>query len=86
MLIPHDKTKNGVVIEVKRINKQKDGETTEEFHNCINVELEKALSQINRNKYYNELIINNIQENNIIKLPIVFAGKEPFVNTITGQN
>ena len=77
ILIPHIKTKNGVVIELKQIDKRGEKETDDEFHKKINNKLTEALNQIERNKYYKELIAHKIE--NIIKLPIVFAGKEPFI-------
>jgi len=79
MLIPHDKTKTGVVIEIKQIKKQQENESKSDFTERINKQIETAKSQINRNKYYKELIDNKISEENIIKVPIVFAGKEPFI-------
>ena len=85
MLIPHDKSKNGVVIEIKSIEKLKDNEKKIEFTQRINNEIEKALSQIDKNEYYKELIINKVKPENIIKLAIVFAGKEPYINTITNK-
>ena len=82
MLIPHDKRKNGVVIEIKQIEKQKEDENNDEFTNRIDNELKSALAQINRNKYYKELIDNKISTNKIIKVSIVFAGKEPYITVI----
>jgi len=86
MLIPHDKTKNGVVIEIKQIEKQKDKEINTDFINRINKTIEIALSQIDKNKYYKELIDNKIKPKNIIKIPIVFAGKEPYITLIKKEN
>ena len=34
---------------------------------------------LDENKYYKELIDNNIKMNKIIKVPLVFTGKEPFI-------
>jgi len=79
MLIPHDKSKNGVVIEIKQIEKQQKVEEIYEFSLRINKEIETATNQINKNKYYKELIDNKIEEDKIIKVPIVFAGKEPYI-------
>ncbi len=79
MLIPHDKTKNGVVIEIKSIEKQKETEDNEKFIKRIDKEIESALNQIERNKYYKELLANKIPLEQIIKVPIVFAGKEPYI-------
>ncbi len=82
MLIPHDKAKNGVIIEIKQIEQQKGKESDKEFYERINKTLKHALNQIDKNKYYNELIDNKISPQNIIKIPIVFAGKEPFISLI----
>ena len=78
LLIPYDKTKNGVVIEIKQIVKN-EKEQDKSFTKRINTKIKEALYQIDKNKYYTELIENGIKPENIIKLPIVFAGKEPFV-------
>ena len=82
MLIPHDKTKNGVVIEIKQILKQQENENNIDFVKRINKQIETAKNQITRNKYCKELIDNKISEENIVKVPIVFAGKEPYVTQI----
>ncbi len=82
MLIPKEiNGNNGVVIEIKRVKKREENETDEKFHNRINKELKDAETQINKNQYYKELIDMGIQEENIVKTAIVFAGKEPFVNS-----
>jgi len=82
MLIPHDKSKNGVVIEIKQIEKQKDNESDSHFAKRINEMIERALAQIDKNQYYKELIENKIRIENIIKIPIVFAGKEPYITLL----
>ncbi len=82
MVIPHDKTKRGVVIEIKRIDKQKENESKVNFYLKINKKIEEAKNQIDRNRYYKELIDNGISKENIVKAVIVFAGKEPFVNKL----
>jgi len=86
MLIPHDKTKNGVIIELKQIENQKDKETNTDFINRINKEIKLAKNQIERNKYHKELIDNRIELKNIIKIPIVFAGKEPYITLLKKEN
>ncbi len=83
MLIPYDKTRNGIVIEIKSIEKQSETEKREDFINRVNKEIDKALTQIETNKYYSELIDNNIKTANIIKTAVIFAGKEPYINPIT---
>ncbi len=55
------------------------------FHKRINDEIETALAQIDRNKYYKELIINEIKPEHIIKIPIVFAGKEPYITKVKSE-
>ena len=82
MLIPHDKSKNGVVIEIKQIDNLKENENDADFVKRINEMINLASSQIDRNKYYKELINSKVDEANIIKIPIVFAGKEPFITQI----
>ena len=79
MLIPHDKSKNGVVIEIKQIEKQRKKENDNDFIKRINTQIKIAVNQIDRNRYYKELIDNKIEIARIIKIPIVFAGKEPYI-------
>ena len=83
MLIPHDKTKNGVIMEIKQIEKQKENEEDKKFRERINNKIENALTQIERNEYYSELIVNKIKPENIIKLAIVFVGKKPYINKLS---
>ncbi|MEA2043375.1 MAG: PD-(D/E)XK nuclease domain-containing protein, partial [Bacteroidota bacterium] len=94
MLIPHNtstslstgKSRNGVVIEIKQIQKQQEKENNEDFNKRINKELKFATNQIDRNKYYKELIDNRVDETNIIKVPIVFVGKEPYITLIEKEH
>ncbi len=86
MLVPHDKTKNGVVIEIKQIKKQKKTEDESKFHQRINDQIKLAANQIDRNRYYKELIEYKIPKKNIVKVPIVFAGKEPYMINIEIEN
>ena len=79
MLIPHDKSKNGVVMEIKRAKKQQPNESDEDFVNRINKHLEQARQQIDKNRYYKELVDYGIPQKNIVKVPVVFVGKEPYV-------
>jgi hypothetical protein len=76
MLIPHDKNNYGIVIEIKQITRN-DNETDSSFSDRIDNKIKDAINQIDKNKYYKELTDNKISK--IIKLPIVFAGKEPFI-------
>ncbi|MCF8370272.1 MAG: PD-(D/E)XK nuclease domain-containing protein [Bacteroidales bacterium] len=79
MLVPHDKSKNGVVIEIKQTEKQKQKESDTEFATRINQAIGNARSQIDQNKYCNELLENKMEPENIVKVAIVFAGKEPYL-------
>ncbi len=79
LMIPHDKSRYGVVIEIKTIDKQKPHESGTSFHQRVQAELAEALEQIERNRYHAELLSHKIAPERILKLPIVFAGKQPFV-------
>ena len=79
LLIPHDQSKFGIVIEIKQITREK-GEKEGNFAKRINNKIIEAKAQIENNKYFKELEDHQIR--NIIKLPIVFAGKEPFISLI----
>ena len=82
MLIPHDKTKYGIVIEIKQTEKQQNTEEKNDFFLRVNKQIKAATNQIEKNKYYKELIDNKIDSERIIKVPIVFAGKEPFITIV----
>ncbi len=82
ILIPHDKNRNGVVIEIKSIKKRENSEQEKDFIKRVNNEIKTALNQIDKNRYYTELIENKIKPDNIIKLAIVFAGKEPYIKSV----
>ncbi len=85
MLIPLDKTAKGIVMEIKSIDKQKETEKKEDFINRINKAINKALIQIETNKYYSELLENKIKNENITKIAVIFAGKEPYITPITKE-
>ncbi|MCB1192616.1 MAG: AAA family ATPase [Leptospiraceae bacterium] len=74
MLIPHDKSKNGVVIEIKRIKKKRGQKVAQER---IQDKLKSALNQIEENEYFKELVEHKVS--NIIKVPIVFVGKRAYL-------
>ncbi len=86
MLMPKDKTKNGIIIETKRLEARKPKEKDLDFQNRINKEIKSAKNQIEQNKYYQDLIDFGVKEENIVKVPIVFAGKEPYVNELKIKN
>ncbi len=79
MLIPNDKTAYGIVIEIKSVEKRKPKESDSKFTDRINKSIDEALQQIETNKYYSEILENGIKPEKIIKLAIVFAGKEPYI-------
>ncbi|MEA3444241.1 MAG: AAA family ATPase, partial [Bacteroidota bacterium] len=80
LLRPFDITKNGIVIEIKTIEDRKKDEGKQEFHNRINKAINEAKNQIETKEYEKELIDNKIK--NIIKLPIIFAGKRAHIFTV----
>jgi len=84
LLIPHDKNRYGIVMELKQIPKQKKTEKKDVFKKRINDKIEEAQNQIEQNLYYKELIDNQITK--IIKLPVVFVGKEPYILPLKIQN
>jgi len=77
MLRPFNVTKNGIVIEIKTIEDRKEDEGEVDFHKRLNHAIKKVEHQMEAKGYEKELIDNKIK--NIIKLPIVFAGKQPHV-------
>ena len=85
MLIPRGTApmQNGVVIEIKSTEKQKENETAENFGQRINREIDHALQQIEQKRYYKELIDHKIKPEKILRIPIVFAGKEPYINKLS---
>ena len=76
LLVPHDKAKYGVVIEIKQISKGK-RESQKSFTKRINDTIQLAANQIDQNQYYKELLDYGVER--IVQLPIVFAGKEPYI-------
>ena len=85
MLIPYDKKRNGILIEIKSVEKQQENEDNGNFTKRINNEIDSALNQIDKNKYYTELLANKIKPENIVKIAIVFAGKVPYINKLVEQ-
>jgi len=79
LLIPNDKKKYGIVIEIKQLKRIR-AEKKENLIKRINIKIQEAKIQIDENKYFKELIDNKVD--NIIKLPIIFAGKEPYITLI----
>jgi hypothetical protein len=82
-LIPHDKSKFGVVIEIKQMGRD-EKDDRDAFHKKINDKLLEAQNQIDKNKYYMELVDHQVSK--IIKLPIVFVGKIPYITPVKNIN
>lgn len=80
LLRPFDISKNGIVIEIKTIDSRKKSEEKKDFEIRINNAIANAGMQIETKEYDKELKDNKIE--NIIKLPIVFVGKKPYVRSI----
>jgi len=76
MLIPYDKENYGIVIEIKQLP-MVNNETEDDLRVRVTNKIKEAKQQIEDNKYYKELVANRIEK--IIKLPIVFLGKEPYI-------
>ena len=82
VLIPHNKNNNGIIIEIKHIENQQKNETYDKFIKRINGKIDEALEQIQRKKYYKELLSHKVELDKIIRVPIVFAGKEPYITKL----
>ncbi len=82
MLIPYDKTQNGIVIEFKTIVKQAENESDKSLKIRVNKELDLALNQIENKKYFKELLEHKIKPENILKVSIVFVGKMPYITKL----
>jgi len=82
ILIPRNPVNKGVVIEIKKVDGQSGNENYTSFAKRINNEIENALQQIERKKYYSELLSHKIELDKIIRVAIVFAGKEPYVTKL----
>ena len=70
LMLPKDKTKYRVVIEIKAMHKKASKKQ-------INANLDEALNQIEKNEYYRELIAHQIEKR--IEIAIVFVGKRLFL-------
>ena len=77
MLLPDDKTKYGIIIEIKTLEK-------DAAQKRIDNKLDEALNQIEQNEYYKELIDHKIEKR--IELALVFAGKNVFLKSETKTN
>jgi len=71
LLLPRNNKDYGVIIEIKQLKK-------EATPARIQTELSKALGQITKNKYYEELVAHKVQ--NRIEMAMVFVGKEVYLD------
>ncbi len=79
VLIPRNSNKNGIIIEIKQIENQQENEKHTDFIDRINDKIDEAIEQIERKQYYKTLLAHRIELEKIKRVPIVFAGKEPYV-------
>jgi len=79
VLIPRNSKDNGIIIEIKQIKNQQENEDITDFTDRINNKIDEALEQIERKKYYKTLLTHKIGLDKIKRVPIVFAGKEPYI-------
>jgi hypothetical protein len=82
VLIPRNIKHNGIIIEIKQIENQQETEKNKVFIDRINNKINEALEQIERKKYYKTLLAHRIELDKIIRVPIVFAGKEPYITKL----
>ncbi|MCO6487654.1 MAG: AAA family ATPase [Phaeodactylibacter sp.] len=71
LLLPHDRSQYGVVMEIKQLKKDASEEQ-------IRQQLREALGQITNNQYSGELLAHKIDKR--IEMAIVFVGKEVFID------
>ena len=79
MLVPREEGFKGIVIEIKRTDRQGDNESDEAFRARIEQLLEEGMNQLERREYYKELLNKGLNDSDIVKVVIVFAGKTPYV-------
>ncbi|MCO6487102.1 MAG: AAA family ATPase [Phaeodactylibacter sp.] len=72
LLLPRDRSRYGVVMEIKQLKKDASEEE-------IQQQLREALGQITGNRYYRELLDHKVE--NRIEMAIVFVGKEVYIRT-----
>ncbi len=85
VLIPRNIKNNGIIIEIKQTNNKGETETSEKFTKRINDKIDEALEQIERKQYYKTLLTHRIELDKIIRVPIVFVGKEPYITKLNGK-
>ncbi len=79
LLVPREQGFKGIVIEIKRTDRQGDKESDEEFNERVEKLLREGLEQLERREYYKGLVSKGLSDNEIVKVVIVFAGKTPYV-------
>lgn len=76
MIMPFDKSRVGILMEIKQVARNKN-EKQASFNERINKTLREARAQMELKKYYQELVSHQITT--IVKVPLVFAEKVPYV-------
>ncbi|MEM0991881.1 MAG: AAA family ATPase [Bacteroidota bacterium] len=71
LLLPKDKSRYGIIMELKQIQKKAATEAQ------IETALAAALAQIQNNQYYSELLAQDIAER--LEIAVVFVGKEAYL-------
>ncbi len=82
ILIPRNTKNSGIIIEIKHIENQQETEKQKDFINRVNNKIDEALEQIERKKYYKTLLAHRIELEKIKRVPIIFAGKEPYITKL----
>ena len=82
VLIPRNVDSNGIIIEIKQIENQQENEKNNDFIDRVNNKIDEALEQIERKKYHKILLAHRIELDKIKRVPIVFAGKEPYITKL----
>ncbi len=85
VLIPRNTENYGIIIEIKHIENQQETENKKDFIDRINNKIDEALEQIERKKYYKTLLAHKIELDKIKRVPIIFAGKEPYITKLPAR-
>jgi hypothetical protein len=76
VLIPRDKSKTGVVMEIKQLERKSE-ESDSKLKSRVKRSLNTARKQIEKNRYSQELIDHGVKT--ILSVPIVFVGKQAYL-------
>ncbi len=79
LLVPREQGFKGIIIEIKRTERQGDNESDDRFKARVQRLLREGVEQLEKRGYYKELLAKGLSVSDIIKVVIVFAGKTPYV-------